>query len=74
MNENQILELKQQMEDAKSKTLQLKGQLKGLMNQLKELGFKSVEAAQTALKVKQKEIKDIDALIEEKTAELEKYF
>lgn len=74
MTEKEILALKETIDDAKGKTLQLKGQLKALTNQLKELGYKSVEDAKSKIKDMQAEIQRIDELIATKTEELEKYF
>ena len=73
MTEKEILQLKEQVEESKNKTLQLKGQLKALTNQLKELGYKNADDAKKQVKVKQDELQEIDALIASKSEELEKY-
>lgn len=74
MTEKELLALKENIEEAKGKTLQLKGQLKALTNQLKDLGYKNVEDAKAKIKDMQAEIQRIDDLIATKTEELEKYF
>lgn len=76
MKDSELLKIKEEIEEAKEETSQLKGQRKALLTQLKkELGVTTPEEAEKKLK---KLIEERDSLIERKNKakeELEeKYF
>jgi predicted nucleic acid-binding Zn-ribbon protein len=76
MTEQELLDLKQQIDDAKEKNLQLKGQKDALMQQLKDdWGCASIEQAGKKIKSMEKQIADLSVEIETGLQELEeKYF
>lgn len=76
MNENDLIRLKQQIDEAKEKNLQLKGQMDALMQQLKEdWKCDSIEQANKKLKQMEKQVNDLTDEIETGIQELEeKYF
>lgn len=72
MTEKELLDLKEEIEEAKSKVSELKGQKKGLMNQLKkDYGCSSLKDAKVKLKGLSNELIIIESTIQEKVEELE---
>ncbi len=75
MKESELLRLKQQIDDAKSQTAELKGHQSALMKQLKDdWKCNSVEEAEKLVKKMDREISDLNAKIEEGTKELEEKY
>jgi uncharacterized protein YukE len=75
MNEQQLLQLKRQIDDAKSETAELKGREKQLMDQLQtEWKCKTVKQAEQKCSALQDEITQIDSQIDEGTKELEEKY
>jgi len=75
MTEQQLLDLKIEVEEAKATTAELKGQQTALMNQLRtDWKCNSVEEAEKKLKTMQKEIETLDKKIREGVAEVEKRY
>lgn len=73
MTETELLELKQQIDDAKSTIKNLEGRRDLLMEQLKEKwGLKTIAEAEKKVKSLETSIEKYDTQIEESTAELEK--
>lgn len=73
MTEQELLQLKEEITTAKEKFLQLQGQSKALLQQLKEdWGCKTVEQAEKKIKEFETEIKKLDEEIDEGISELEK--
>ena len=75
LNEQDLLDLKKDIDDAKTKKSELIGQKNALMTQLNnDWGCKTVEEAQKKLKTMGAEIEDIEDKIEKGVADLqEKY-
>ena len=75
MTEQQLLDLKDQVEEAKTKVSELTGQKQALMNQLKtDWNCKTIEEANTKLKEMENSISVLEKKIEKGTKELsEKY-
>jgi predicted nucleic acid-binding Zn-ribbon protein len=72
MTENELLSLKREIDDAKEKNLQLKGQLEALLQQLKDgFGCETVEQANKKVKSLEKQITDLSNEIETGMQELE---
>jgi len=72
MTEQQLLDLKDKVEDAKSNVSELKGQLTALMKQLNDdWQCKSIKEAETKLSGMEKNIKTLELKIQEATEELE---
>ncbi|MFP4025768.1 MAG: hypothetical protein ACLFVR_14690 [Thiohalospira sp.] len=75
MNEKELLDLKEEINEAKTEVAELKGQRKSLMTQLKDTwGCSSIEKAQEKIKLMRKSIEDLQDKINEEIEELEKYF
>lgn len=75
MNEKELLELKEQIEDAKQEVNRLEGRQDGLMSQLqKDWGCKTLEQAKKKLEGLKDEIKDLEENIESGVAELEERY
>ena len=73
MNEKELLELKEEIEEAKSEQSQLKGRLDGLLEQLqKDWGCKTIAEAEKKLKKLDEEIEQLQDQITKQTTELEK--
>jgi len=72
MNEAELLELKQEIADAKDKAAELTGKQTLLLEQLKEqYGVSTVKAGETKLKKLKKDIEAKELEIEEATDKLE---
>ena len=75
MKEQELLKLKQQIDNAKSQTAELKGHQSALLKQLKDdWKCNSVEEAERLVKKMDKEISDLNAKIEEGLNELEEKY
>ncbi len=75
MNEQQLLELKEEINEAKTEVAELKGQKKSLLTQLKEnWECTTIEVAQKKVKKMQSSIEDLQTQIDQETIELEKHF
>lgn len=75
MNEKELLELKEQIEDAKQEVNRLEGRQDGLMSQLqKDWGCKTLGQAKKKLEGLKDEIKDLEGKIESGVAELEERY
>jgi uncharacterized protein YaaN involved in tellurite resistance len=74
MNEQDLLELKKDIDKAKEEKLQLQGQRKTLLSQLLEHGCKTLEEAEKKLKTLQKEIDNISVTIEKGMDEIEENY
>ncbi len=66
-----LLKIKEELEEKKAKRLELQGELKSLMNQLKELGVSSLEEAEEMIHQIEKELEEIRESIEEEIKEIE---
>ena len=66
-----LLKIKEELEEKKAKRLELQGELKSLMNQLKELGVNSLEEAEEMIHQMEKELEEIRESIEEEIKEIE---
>ena len=66
-----LLKIKEELEEKKAKRLELQGELKSLMNQLKELGVNSLEEAEEMIHQMEKELEEIRESIEEQIDEIE---
>ena len=66
-----LLKIKEELEEKKAKRLELQGELKSLMNQLKELGVDSLEEAEEMINQIEKELEEIRESIEEEIKEIE---
>jgi archaellum component FlaC len=72
MTENELLQLKKKVDEAKTTVSELRGELSAGMKQLKdEYKQTSLEGAKKQLKSILKEVEDIDAKITEHSEELE---
>ena len=75
MTENELLQLKKKVDEAKTTVSELRGELTAGMKQLKdEWKQPTVEAAKKKLKSLSTEIEDLDAKIAEHAEELETKF
>ena len=75
MKEQELLELKEEIEDAKQKVSELTGQKNALLKQLKDdWGCNTIEEAEEKLKIMDKNITIISNKIEKATKELEAKF
>ena len=75
MNERELLELKEDIENAKQKVSELKGERQALMNQLKDQwNCDSVESAEKKLKEKMQSQSKVNEQIETGLRELENKF
>jgi hypothetical protein len=73
LDEQGLLDLRDQISEAKTSVSELKGHQQALLNQLKtDYGCKTVEEAEKKLKTMGKEITDLDNQITEGIEELEK--
>ncbi len=66
-----LLKIKEELEEKKAKRLELQGELKSLMNQLKEFGVNSLEEAEEMIHQMEKELEEIRESIEEEIKEIE---
>ena len=66
-----LLKIKEELEEKKVKRLELQGELKSLMNQLKELGVNSLEEAEEMIHQMEKELGEIKESIEEQIEQIE---
>ena len=75
MTEQQLLDLKERVEDAKTQVAELNGQQTALMNQLKnDWGCKTIEEANTKLKGMESSISLLEKKIERGVKELEEKY
>jgi predicted nuclease with TOPRIM domain len=75
MTEQQLLDLKDQVEEAKTKVSELTGQKQALMNQLKtDWNCKTIEEANTNLKEMENSISVLEKKIERGVNELEEKY
>lgn len=75
MNEQQLLKLKEDIDQAKSKVSELKGRQQSLNEQLsEEWNCSSVKEAEAKVKKLEKEITDLDNKINEGIKELEEKY
>lgn len=75
MNENQLLKLKREVEEAKTSISELKGHLSALMTQLKnDWKCGSIEDAEKKLKSLKKEIDTLDEQIQTGITKLEEEY
>lgn len=76
LTQNDLLDLKEEIDQAKTKKAEYVGQKNALMKQLKDTwGCTTLEQAEKKLASIEKQIADLKSSIEEKTAELQsKYF
>ena len=66
-----LLKIKEELEEKKAKRLELQGELKSLMNQLKELGVNSLEEAEEMIHQMEKDLEKMRESIEEEIKEIE---
>jgi len=75
LDEQDLLDLKSEIDDAKEKVSELKGQKTVLLNQLKtDYGCKTIEEAEKKLRTMKKEIESLDEQIEDGLKELEEKY
>ena len=75
LNEQQLLDLKEKVEDAKTQVSELNGQQTALMSQLKnDWGCKTIEEANTKLKGMENAISILEKKIERGVKELEEKY
>lgn len=75
MTEKELLQLKDEIDEAKTKVAELKGQQQMLMNQLLETyGCKTIADAEKKLKLMDKEISTVQNQIDEGIKELEEKY
>lgn len=75
LNEQQLLDLKEKVEDAKTQVSELNGQQTALMSQLKnDWGCKTIEEANTKLKGMENSISILEKKIERGVKELEEKY
>ena len=75
MNEQQLLKLKEDIDQAKSKVSELKGRQQSLNEQLsEEWGCSTIKEAEAKVKKLEKEITDLDNKINEGIKELEEKY
>lgn len=74
MTEQQLLQAKKKVDEAKTKVSELKGQQTALLNQLKsEYKLNTTEELKAAIKAENVKLDKISAQIETRLQELEKY-
>jgi len=66
-----LLKIKEELEEKKAKRLELQGELKSLMNQLKELELNSLEEAEEMIHQMEKDLEKMRESIEEEIKEIE---
>ena len=66
-----LLKIKEELEEKKAKRLELQGELKSIMNQLKELGVNSLEEAEEMIHQMEKDLEKMRESIEEEIKEIE---
>ena len=66
-----LLKIKEELEEKKAKRLELQGELKSLMNQLKELDVNSLEEAEEMMHQMETELEEIRESIEEQIEQIE---
>ena len=66
-----LLKIKEELEEKKAKRLELQGELKSLMNQLKELGVNSLEEAEEMIHQMEKDLEKMRESIDEEIKEIE---
>jgi predicted nucleic acid-binding Zn-ribbon protein len=66
-----LLKIKEELEEKKAKRLELQGELKSLINQLKELGVNSLEEAEEMIHQTEKDLEKMRESIEEQIGEIE---
>lgn len=69
-----LLDLKNDLEESKSKRSELQGELKGLMNQLKEFQLKSVLAAEAKLAELDKQLEKLQSKLNDELKKAEEAF
>ena len=74
MTEQELLQLKSDIDKAKSAIAELKGQEKAIIGQLKEWECNTIEEAEAKLKEMQESISDLDVKIAKGIEELEKKY
>lgn len=75
LTEEQLLDLKREIEESKARISELKGQKTALLNQLKEdWKCNDIEAAKFKLKKLEQKVTEIDSEIDKLTAELEELY
>jgi hypothetical protein len=74
MTENDLLKLKETIDKAKTTVAELNGQLKSLIEQLKEWDCKTIEEAELKLKLMEEDISIFNNKIALGTEELEKKY
>ena len=74
MTENELLDLKKKIDEAKVKVSELKGQSNALLDQLKEWDCKTIEQADAKLKTMEEEISNFNNKIAIGTEELSKKY
>lgn len=75
LTEEQLLDLKREIEESKARISELKGQKTALLNQLKEdWKCNDIEAAKLKLKKLEQKVTDMNAEIDKLTAELEELY
>ncbi len=67
-----LLKIKEELEEKKAKRLELQGELKSLMNQLKELGVNSLEEAEEMTYQMEKDLEKMRESIEEQIEQIER--
>ena len=71
MNTREFEALKRNIEERKQEKARLEGELSACMKQLKELGFNSVEEAETELDKLGRRIDKLEKVVDDKVAQLE---
>ena len=66
-----LLKIKEELEEKKAKRLELQGELKSLMNQLKELGVNSLDEAMETIKQMERDLEYMKETIENQIEEIE---
>lgn len=66
-----LLQIKEELEEKKAKRLELQGELKSLMNQLKDLGVNSLEEAEEMIHQMEKDLEHMKETIENQIEEIE---
>ena len=66
-----LLRINEELEEKKAKRLELQGELKSLMNQLKELGVNSLEEAEEMIHQMEKDLVKMRESIEEQIEQIE---
>lgn len=72
--EKELIELKGQIDSAKTKVAELNGQKSALMKQLEEWGCKTIEEAEKKLKEMETEVSNLDIKIASGVKELEEKY